>query len=436
MDSFKGSLTSAEAEAAVAEGLRVVFPGCELCSVPCSDGGEGMMEAFVTAAGGSFVSVPTHDPLMRQRHARYGVVGGKVVIEAAEAAGLALLEPSERNPLLTSTYGVGEMIASALAEGCRHFVVGIGGSATNDAGLGMMEALGARFYASDGSLLSPCGGNLSRIARIDLGGLMPELSSASFMVACDVRNVFYGPDGAARVYAPQKGASLEQVEILDAGMRHVASLIRSLVGIDLSSVLGSGAAGGLGGALFAFLGARLCLGVEVFTAVAGLEEKIASSDLVITGEGKADRQTLMGKLPYGILRVASSLGERSARAGKLPYAEEQSICDGSLLDVEEGSRCEGELSLAGEGSKCGGELPYTNEQTFGKAEQRGRKRPVVLIAGLVEDRSALLSAGFSAVLQSAPSSQPLSVCLLPSVARQNLTATILANDKILRELPK
>lgn len=421
MDSFKGSLTSVEAEAAVAEGLRAVFPDCELCCVPASDGGEGMMEAFVAYAGGRYVSVQFHDPRMRLREAKYGIVehdsrrgqrqegrgivgnsrlmrqlqtqgsveGMTAVIEIAQAAGLELLSPSERNPMLTSTYGVGEMIASALADGCRSFIVGIGGSATNDAGLGMMEALGARFYATDGSALSPCGGNLSQIARIDLASLLPELSSSSFVVACDVRNVFYGSEGAARVYAPQKGASPQQVEILDAGMKHVASLIQSMVGLDLFSVPGSGAAGGLGGAFLAFLGASLRPGVEVFTEFSDLEEKIVVSDLIITGEGKADKQTLMGKLPFGILQAASSLGSSS----------------------------------------------HDSEQS-GSGNGRRRVPPVVLVAGLVEEGDALLEAGFAALIQSAPTSQFLSEAMLPSIASRNLTAAICENDKILRELLK
>ena len=375
MDSFKGSLSSAEAEAAVAEGLRRVFPSAGIVTVPASDGGEGMTEAFIAATGGAVVSARVHDALMRPIEAEYGIVddsslltGGRTaVIEVAAAAGLARLSLSERNPMLTTSFGVGEMIADALFRGCRRFVVGVGGSATNDAGLGMMEALGARFYASDGSALSPCGGNLSQIARIDLSGLRPELPSASFVVACDVRNPFCGPSGAACVFAPQKGASAEQTTTLDAGMRHVASLIQAISGIDLFSLPGTGAAGGLAGAFYGFLGAQLRPGVEVFTEISGLEEKIASSNLVITGEGKADSQTLMGKLPFGVLSLALR-----------------------------------------------------------------RHVPVVLVAGLVENHSELLSAGFSAVLQAAPSTQPLSISLLPSVARRNLTEVILMNHKILR----
>ena len=399
MDSFKGSLSSAEAEAAVAEGLRRVFPSAGIVTVPASDGGEGMTEAFIAATGGAVVSARVHDSLMRPIEAEYGIVddsslltGGRTaVIEVAAAAGLARLSLSERNPMLTTSFGVGEMIADALFRGCRRFVVGVGGSATNDAGLGMMEALGARFYASDGSALSPCGGNLSQIARIDLSGLCPELPSASFVVACDVRNPFCGPDGAAHVFAPQKGASAEQVEILEEGMNHIAGMMRTGSGIvrdgggsmldrgtvvdgvsacgsvDLSSLPGTGAAGGLAGAFYAFLGAQLRPGVEVFTEISGLEEKIASFNLVITGEGKADSQTLMGKLPFGVLSLALR-----------------------------------------------------------------RHVPVVLVAGLVENHSELLSAGFSAVLQAASSTQPLSTSLLPSVARRNLMEVILMNHKILR----
>ena len=375
MDSFKGSLSSAEAEAAVAEGLRRVFPSAGIVTVPASDGGEGMTEAFIAATGGAVVSARVHDALMRPIEAEYGIVddsslltGGRTaVIEVAAATGLARLSPSERNPMLTTSFGVGEMIADALFRGCRRFVVGVGGSATNDAGLGMMEALGARFHSSDGTALSPCGGNLSQIARIDLSGLRPELPSASFVVACDVRNPFCGPDGAAHVFAPQKGASAEQTTTLDAGMRHVASLIQAISGIDLFSLPGTGAAGGLAGAFYAFLRAQLRPGVEVFTEISGLEEKIASSNLVITGEGKADSQTLMGKLPFGVLSLALR-----------------------------------------------------------------RHVPAVLVAGLVENHSELLSAGFSAVLQAASSTQPLSISLLPSVARRNLTEVILMNHKILR----
>lgn len=306
-DSFKGSLTSREVANAFEEGLRTVAPDCEVRKVCLADGGEGTAEALVTTLHGQWVEMEVFDPLMRPICARYGLVdnGQTAVIEMAEASGLTLLSETERNPLKTSTYGTGQLIANALARGCRKLLIGIGGSATNDAGIGMLNALGFRFLDADGNVLNGCGESLEKIASIDSSHILPELESVEITVACDVTNPFCGPCGAAYVFAPQKGADKAMVTRLDDGLRHFARIIHSYNKVDVSELQGAGAAGGLGGAFSAFLNTRLCRGVEWVLDALHFEELLKGCDLVVTGEGRIDHQTLMGKTPYGILQAAS-----------------------------------------------------------------------------------------------------------------------------------
>ncbi|MBO5471028.1 MAG: glycerate kinase [Bacteroidales bacterium] len=305
-DSFKGSLTSLQVAGALEQGIHDVFPSCEVVKVNVADGGEGTMDALADALGGRTVPVQVHDPLCRPVTARYVIVDGgqTAVIEMSVASGLTLLKPDERNPMNTSTFGTGELVADALHRGCRRFLIGIGGSATNDAGMGMLSALGVRFLDQDGKVLDGIGRNMENVADIDLGEMAPEIYDSEFIVACDVASPFCGPDGAAYVFAPQKGADSQMVGFLDRGMSHLAEVVLRVTGRDIADVSGAGAAGGLGGAFLAFMDARLERGVDMVLDALGFDSIIEGADLVITGEGRIDAQTMTGKTPYGVLQRA------------------------------------------------------------------------------------------------------------------------------------
>lgn len=306
IDSFKGCLTSEEAGNAVMKGVKAIFPDCETLLFPVADGGEGMLDILVSATKGKYRTLPAHDPLMEPMQGRYGISGDgqTALIEMAAVSGLPLVPEEKRNPMLTTTYGTGELIRDALEQGCRRFIVGIGGSATNDAGLGMLQALGFRFRDKQGNLLGTGGRILSQVASIDTSAVHPALKEARFTIACDVHNPFCGPDGAAYVFAPQKGADAGMVKELDAGMQALALVIRSATGKDISDVPGAGAAGGMGGGFLAFLNAGLKPGIRLMLDALDFGEKIKGADLVFTGEGRADRQTAMGKVPFGVLEEA------------------------------------------------------------------------------------------------------------------------------------
>lgn len=306
-DSFKGCLSSWQVAEAVSNGVHDVMPECDVVKLAVADGGEGSMDALVTTLGGEAASLVVSDPLGRPVKADYAVLDdSSAVIEMARASGLTLLLPEERNPMITSTYGTGQLISDALDRGCRRFMICIGGSATNDAGTGMLEALGYRFIDSEGNLLTGCGGALSRISSIDVSNVHPALQESRFIVACDVDSPFCGPDGAAYVYGPQKGATPEMVEELDEGMRHFAAVISCTTGVDVTDMPGAGAAGGLGGALRAFMKAQMRRGADMVLDAVGFDQAIMDTDLVITGEGRIDRQTLTGKLPYVVAQRAAS----------------------------------------------------------------------------------------------------------------------------------
>ena len=306
VDSFKGSLSSYDVACAAEQGILSALPHCKVKKISIADGGEGTAQALISTLQGQWREVRVHDPLMRPIMARYGVVdeGRTAIIEMASASGLTLLSTEERNPLLTTTYGTGEMIADAVRRGARHLLIGIGGSATNDAGMGMLEALGYRFYDCKGHLVAGCGARLERVAQIDASGAMPELKECLLEVACDVKNPLYGPQGAAHIYAPQKGASPEVVERLDEGLKNFASVVNPTA----AHTEGTGAAGGLGYALQAVLGARLRAGIEMVLDAIHFDQIISGSDLVITGEGRIDYQTIMGKAPSGVLQRAAKQG--------------------------------------------------------------------------------------------------------------------------------
>ena len=274
IDSFKGCLTSQEVEECAAGEIRRLFPTCQTYSLPAADGGEGMLEALVHITKGHCITCPVHDPLMRPITARYGTTGDGLtaIIETAQASGLPLLSEAERNPMKTTTYGTGELIRHALHQGFRRFLIGIGGSATNDAGLGMLQALGATLHTEQG-IKQTCGTGetMGHITHIDLSGMEKALGKAAFTVACDVENPFCGENGAAPIFAPQKGATPEQIRCLDNGMKHLTKIFIHATGTDVSSLPGAGAAGGLGGALHAFLHARLVPGAELLLDAAGFD---------------------------------------------------------------------------------------------------------------------------------------------------------------------
>lgn len=312
-DSFKGSLGSAEVAAAAGRAVKSVMPECLTVSMEMADGGEGTVETLYHAFGGRMERVIVQGPLGDPVEAGYAIVdipgkGCAAVIEMSKASGLPLVPPGLRNPMKTSTFGTGELIADAVSKGCRHFLIGIGGSATNDAGIGMLTALGWRFIDEEGRELPPVGASLEKIAGIQDDAVLPSLEGCSFMVACDVDTPFCGPDGAAYIFAPQKGADPGMVERLDSGMRSFVRVIKEYSGIDVERMSGAGAAGGLGGALKAFLHAELMPGAEMVLEAIGFDAAVRDADLVITGEGKMDSQTLKGKAPYCVLKHSSRLG--------------------------------------------------------------------------------------------------------------------------------
>ena len=306
-DSFKGSLSSLDVADSAEKAVNEVFPDCEVVKIPVADGGEGTTEALVHAMDGRMVSCSVHDPLMNNINAGYGISGdGKTaIIEMASASGLLLVPEELRNPLFTTTYGTGELIKDALEKGCRQFLIGIGGSATNDAGTGMLQALGFRFFDNKGEELDHGGENIGEICSIDDSNMLSHLKESAFTIACDVNNPFSGENGAAFVYARQKGADDEIIRQLDNGMKQFAALIKKEKGIDLDNIPGAGAAGGLGGAFVTFLPAQLKPGIEMVLEALHFEEQIKGADLIITGEGKLDKQTGMGKTPSGVLLAAS-----------------------------------------------------------------------------------------------------------------------------------
>ncbi len=305
-DSFKECLSAFEVCRAMERGVRRFLPAAELVSVPLADGGEGTIEALTAASGGTLHSTIVLGPLGESVKAQWGLLGdGKTaVVEAAAAAGLALVPRPKRNPLHTTTFGFGQLIKAALDAGCSRLLLGIGGSATNDCGLGMVQALGVDCHDASGRIKTPItGADLERIVRIDLSGLDPRLSGTIVQAACDVDNPLLGPRGAARTYAPQKGASPEDVERLEAGTAHVIDLVESLCG-PVRNLPGAGSAGGLGAALCAFLKARLTPGIDLVLNVCDFDNRLKGADLVLTGEGKIDEQTVSGKTIAGVLRRA------------------------------------------------------------------------------------------------------------------------------------
>lgn len=325
-DSFKDALPALEACQAIGRGLGKALPGAELTLFPLADGGEGTAEILTWHSRGRRIGLEVSGPLFRPVAAAYGFSGDgqTAFIEMAAASGLPLLNPDERNPLLTTTFGTGELIRDAIGRGARRILLGIGGSATNDAGLGMAAALGYQFLDENEEALPPVGASLGRVRGIDGSRAWFSPESVKVEVLCDVDNPLYGEQGAAFIYAPQKGADDAAVRELDAGLRHFARLLEEKFGRGFADIPGAGAAGGLGAGAMAFLGATLRPGIEAVMELTGFDSRLPDTDLVITGEGKIDRQTLHGKLIYGIARRAQAQGVPViALCGALPASPEE-----------------------------------------------------------------------------------------------------------------
>jgi glycerate kinase len=327
---FKGSLTAVQATQAIADGLRRALPDAELVLVPMADGGPGTVEAVVTAKGGRGLKTAVRGPLGSPVEATWGIIDGDTaVIEMAAASGLVLVPEAQRDPRVASTYGTGQIIAAALAAGCHRVIVGMGGSATNDGGAGVAQALGARLLDDAGQDLPPGGAALARLARIDVSGLDRRLRQARLLAATDVFNPLCGPQGASAVYGPQKGATPELVRELDAALAHYAAIIERDLRVRVLEVAGAGAAGGLGAGLVAFLGAEIVPGAKLVAEAVGLEQRMSGADLVIAGEGRLDAQTGFGKAPWEVARLA-----REARAPVIAIAGAvREDCGPELLDA-------------------------------------------------------------------------------------------------------
>ena len=305
-DSYKESLSALDVATAIETGFREIYHHAEYVKVPVADGGEGTVEAMVAATQGHIVQVSVTGPLGEPVNAFYGLSGDMrcAYIEMAAASGLESVPPTRRNPLLTTSWGTGELIRHALDAGVSQIIIGIGGSATNDGGAGMAQALGAKLLSAGQQQIAPGGGALETLARIDLSELDPRLADCRIDVACDVTNPLTGPQGASAVFGPQKGATAAMIERLDRGLQHFAQIIDRDLDIDVLSLEGGGAAGGMGAALYAFCGANLRPGIEIVTDALGLADLVADADLVITGEGRIDSQTIHGKVPVGVAKVA------------------------------------------------------------------------------------------------------------------------------------
>ncbi len=309
-DSFKGSLSALGVAEAMERGIRSVFPQAEVVKVPIADGGEGTVEALVAAAGGRIERTAVRGPLDEIVNAHWGALsdGRTAVIEMAAASGLPLVPRERRDPRVTTTFGTGELMKAAMDAGLRRLIVGIGGSATNDGGTGMARALGVRFLDSAGADLPGGGAALARLVRIDLSGLDRRLLETEILVACDVDNPLTGPRGASAVYGPQKGATPEMVRELDAALERFATVAREATGRDVAGAAGAGAAGGLGAGLLFFTPARLRPGVGIVLETTGFERLVQGASLVLTGEGRTDFQTAMGKAPVGVAAAAKRAG--------------------------------------------------------------------------------------------------------------------------------
>ena len=371
IDSFKGCLTSAEANQAACEGILAKMPDAQVVQVPVSDGGEGFMEAFQAAMGGSIVEVNVKDPLMRPIVAQYLMQGETAVIEIAKASGLTLLSPEERNPMVATSYGTGQLVVDAVRRGCKHIIIGLGGSATSDCGIGMLRAIidnltsGRACSRSAIESSSDCSHSIAAFSKGGNWDDVRELDDVRFTIATDVTNPLCGENGAAHVFAPQKGATEEQVLALDTRAKRFAEASAKHLDRDCQNMPGAGAAGGLGYAFLQYMNAACRSGIDLLLDTIHFDDLLQDADLVITGEGSADRQTLMGKLPFGILQ-----------------------------------RC----------------------QNVTRNLQRAQRHhvPVMLIAGRIADEQQLLAAGFTRVACINPPGLSIEIAMQPETAKENI----------------
>lgn len=306
-DSFKSCMCAKDICDAASQYISDILPKVEIINIPLSDGGEGMSAIYKNYKGGNIRHLYVHNPLMQKIQSEYLISNDNktAIIESANAIGIDLLKESEKNPLYTSSYGVGEMIKDALDIGCRSFIIGLGGSSTNDGGIGMLNALNCQILDKDGKFIQCIGKNLYKICTIDTSNMHPALSNSSFTLICDVENTFCGKTGAAYTFGKQKGASEEQIKELDVGMYNLASIVKQKTGLDLTKTKSAGAAGGLSGASLAFLKAKRESGINFILDLIEFDKQIKGADLILTGEGCADKQTLYGKVPYGVLQRAN-----------------------------------------------------------------------------------------------------------------------------------
>ncbi|MBY6269090.1 glycerate kinase [Parageobacillus thermoglucosidasius] len=311
-DSFKGSMTAKEVCVAMEKGIKKVYPDANCIHVPMADGGEGTVQSLVDATDGKIFEVEVTGPLGNKVTAKYGIMGDNetAVIEMAEASGIQYVTNETKNPMVTTTYGTGELIRACLDKGIKKIIIGIGGSATNDGGAGMAEALGVKFLDRHGNQLPRGGGYLDQLSEIDISNLDPRLKEVSIFVACDVTNPLCGENGASYVFGPQKGATEEMVRILDRNLSHYADVVKKQLGKDVKNIPGAGAAGGLGAGLLIFTQATLQKGIDLVIEYSQLRSKIKDADYVFTGEGGIDFQTQYGKTPYGVAKVAKEFNKK------------------------------------------------------------------------------------------------------------------------------
>lgn len=334
IDSLKGSLSSMEAGTAIKDGILAAKPDAEVIVKPLADGGEGTTDALIEGMNGERIDLTVTGPMHTPVDAYYGYLKdtNTAVMEMASAAGITLVPDSEKNPLLATSYGVGEMINDAIQRGCRNFIIGIGGSVTNDGGIGMLKALGVRFLDENGEDAGEGGQALAKVARIDVSGMNPLLKECHIQVACDVNNPLCGENGSTYVYGPQKGVTEDMKKTLDEAMAHFARVTSETLENDYMNTPGAGAAGGLGYAFLAYTGAALIPGIELILDAVGLEEELSGADVVVTGEGRLDFQTAMGKAPVGVARLAKKYNAKViAFAGSV--TKEATACNKEGIDA-------------------------------------------------------------------------------------------------------
>lgn len=334
IDSLKGSLSSMEAGMAIKDGILAAKPDAEVIVKPLADGGEGTIDALIEGMNGERIDLTVTGPMHTPVDAYYGYLKdtNTAVMEMASAAGITLVPDSEKNPLLATSYGVGEMINDAIQRGCRNFIIGIGGSVTNDGGIGMLKALGVRFLDENGEDAGEGGQALAKVARIDVSGMNPLLKECHIQVACDVNNPLCGENGSTYVYGPQKGVTEDMKKTLDEAMAHFARVTSETLENDYMNTPGAGAAGGLGYAFLAYTGAALTPGIELILDAVGLEEELSGADVVVTGEGRLDFQTAMGKAPVGVARLAKKYNAKViAFAGSV--TKEATACNKEGIDA-------------------------------------------------------------------------------------------------------